>query len=171
MLGAALTVLFNLHRSQAFLLIHNLILHTILLLMLEAIKLLLLLVLLLYNLGLFGFLTPGLENSLLYLAFLISTLLVEAIVVVSIHSLLFVLHLVVVDFLHKTDKRMLTKAIEQTYLLDAVFIALFEGQNLVGTLLRIVDFFPSLLLLLLEQGNTIGQKLGIPLNTDEVHTG
>lgn len=139
--------------------------------MLEAIKLLLLLVLLLYNLGLFGFFTPGLENSLLHLAFLISTLLVEAIVVVSIHSLLLVLHLVVVDFLHETDKRMLTKAIERTYLLDAIFIALFEGQNLVGTLLRIVDFFPSLLLLLLEQGNTIGQKLGIPLNTDEVHTG
>ena len=72
--------------------------------MLEAIEFLLLLVLLLDDLGLFGLLTPRLENSFLHLAFLVSTLLVEAVVVVRIHPLLLVLHLIVVDFLRETDK-------------------------------------------------------------------
>ena len=73
--------------------------------MLEAIEFLLLLVLLLDDLGLFGLLAPRLENSFLYLAFLVSTFLVEAVVVVRIHPLMLVLHLVVVDFLRETDKQ------------------------------------------------------------------
>ena len=136
--------------------------------MLEAIEFLLLLILLLNDLRLFGFFTPRLEDSFLNLALFVSTLLVEAVVVVRIHPLMLVLHLVVIDFLSETDKQelLLNGSLDRvTYLLDAVFIALFEGQDLVGTLLCVINFFPSLLFLLLEQGDTIGQKLGIPLDT------
>lgn len=55
---ATLAVLFDLHCSQAFLLVNDLILHAVLLLVLEAIELLLLFVLLLMDIGLLGFLAP-----------------------------------------------------------------------------------------------------------------
>ena len=52
-----------------------------------------------------------------------------------------------------------------TYLLDAVLIAFLESQDLVGSLLGVVNLLPSLLFFLLEEGNTIGQQLRIPLDT------
>ena len=52
-----------------------------------------------------------------------------------------------------------------TYLLDAIFVALLQRQNLICALLSIVDLLPRLLLFLLEQGNTIGQQLGVSLDT------
>ena len=97
---ATLAVLLNLHGGQAFLLVHNLILHAVLLLVLKAIELLLLFVLLLDNLGLLSFLAPRLEDGVLDLAFLISALLVERVIVMGLHALMLILHLVVVDFLN-----------------------------------------------------------------------
>ena len=52
-----------------------------------------------------------------------------------------------------------------TYLLDAVLIAFLESQDLIGSLLGVVDLLPCLLLFLLEEGNTIGQQLRVPLDT------
>ena len=52
-----------------------------------------------------------------------------------------------------------------TYLLDAVLVAFLESQDLIGSLLGVVDLLPCLLLFLLEEGNTIGQQLRVPLDT------
>ncbi len=62
-------------------------------------ELLFLFVLVLDYLGLLGLFPLGLEDGLLHLALLIGTLLVNCVVVLSHHSLLLILHLVVVDFL------------------------------------------------------------------------
>ena len=102
---ASLAVLFNLHRGQTLLLVYDLILHAVFLFDLEALELLFLLVLLLDYLGLLGFFAPGLEDSLLHLALLISALLVQRIIIVRHHALLIVLHLVVVDFLQQKQNR------------------------------------------------------------------
>ena len=51
-----------------------------------------------------------------------------------------------------------------TYLLYTVLVALFECQNLIGTLLCIIDLLPCFLLFLLKKGDTVGQKLSISLN-------
>ena len=54
-----------------------------------------------------------------------------------------------------------------TYLLDAIFVAFLEREDLIGTLLGIIDLLPCLLLFLLEQGDTIGQQLGVSLDATE----
>jgi hypothetical protein len=51
-----------------------------------------------------------------------------------------------------------------TYLLNAFFVALFEGKNLIGAFLGIINLFPCLHFLLFEQSNAIGKHLSIPLN-------
>lgn len=56
-------------------------------------------------------------------------------------------------------------SLEATYFLYAIFIALLKSQDLIRTLLRIVNLLPSLLLLLLEESDTVGQQLGVPLDT------
>jgi len=56
------------------------------------------------------------------------------------HPLILILHLVVVYFL-----------------LDAVLISLFKREDLVRAFLSVIDLFPRLLLLLLEQSDTIGK--------------
>ena len=99
LLNAALAVLFNLHGSQPFLLVHNLILHAILLFDPEVLELLFLLVLLLDNLGLLGLFTLGLEYGFLHLPLLILSLLVHRVVVLGHHALVLVLNLIVVKFL------------------------------------------------------------------------
>ena len=104
LLQAPLAIFFNLHRSQSLLLVHNLILHAILLLHLEALELLFLLVLLLNHLGLLGFLAPGLEDGLLHFSLLIGSLLLDREVLLGDHALIFILHLIVVDFLSKKGK-------------------------------------------------------------------
>ena len=53
------------------------------------------------------------------------------------------------------------------YLLNTIFISLLEGQNFIRAFLSIVDFLPCFLLFLLKQGDTVGQKLSIPLNATE----
>ena len=99
LLQAPLTVLFNLHRCQSLLLIHDLILHAVLLLDLKALELLFLLVLLLDDLRLLRFFSSRLENGLLDFAFFVCALLLDREVVLGYHALVFVRHLVVVDFL------------------------------------------------------------------------
>ena len=140
LLNASLAILFNLHRCQALLLVHDLILHTILLLDFKALELLLLLVLLLDNLGLFGFFASRLENGLLNLSLFICTLLLNREIALGDHALILILHLIVINFL-----------------LDTVFVSLLQSEDLICTLLSIVDFLPCLILLLLKQGDTIGQ--------------
>ena len=99
LLQAPLAIFFNLHRGQSLLLVHNLILHAILLLNFEALELLFLLILLLNHLGLLGLLTSGLEDGLLHFALLICSLLLDREVLLSYHALVFILHLIIVDFL------------------------------------------------------------------------
>ena len=101
LLQAPLAIFFNLHRSQSLLLVHNLILHAILLLHLEALELLFLLVLLLNHLGLLGFLAPGLEDGLLHFSLFVGSLLLDREILLGDHALIFILHLIVVDFLSK----------------------------------------------------------------------
>ena len=168
LLQTSLSVLLNLHRSQSLLLIDDLILHAVFLLDLKALELLFLLVLLLDDLRLFGFLSSWLENGLLDFAFLICTLFLDREVALGYHALVFVLHLVVVDFLlNKDDKQLGTWYVMdnlQAYLLNTVFVSLFKREDLISALLGIVNLFPSLILLLLKQGDSICQKLGITLN-------
>ena len=150
LLNASLAILLDLHRCQALLLVHDLILHAILLLDFKALELLLLLVLLLDNLGLFGFLASRLENGLLNLSLFIRTLLLNREIVLGDHSLVLILHLIVINFL-----------------LDSVFVSLLKSEDLICTLLSIVNFLPRLILLLLQQGDAIGQELSVTLNATE----
>jgi len=77
LVDASLAIFLDFHRSQALLLVHDLILHAVLLLNLKALELLFLFVLLLYHFGLLGFLALGLEDGFLHFAFLIGALLVQ----------------------------------------------------------------------------------------------
>ena len=147
LLNASVAILFKLHCCQALLLVHDLILHAIFLLDFKALELLLLLVLLLDNLGLFGFFASRLENRLLNLSLFICTLLLNREIALCDHALILILHLIVINFL-----------------LDSVFVSLLQSEDLICTLLSIVNFLPCLILLLLKQGDTIGQELGITLN-------
>ena len=52
-----------------------------------------------------------------------------------------------------------------TYLLDLLLISLLQSSNVIGSLLGLLDLLPSLHLLLLEQGDSIGQQLRITLDT------
>ena len=103
LLDTSSSVFFNLHRSQAFLLINDLILHAILLLHFKVRELLLLFILLLNYLGLLCFFPSRLEDSLLNFALFICSLLIDGVVLLGVHSLLLVLSLVVIDFLLKTQ--------------------------------------------------------------------
>ena len=76
-----LSFLFDLHRSQPFLLIDDLILHLILLLNLEQLVAFLLIVLASYDLSLLGFFSLGQEDSFLHLFLLLLALFVQGIVV------------------------------------------------------------------------------------------
>ena len=46
-----------------------------------------------------------------------------------------------------------------------LIVALFEFHDLAGTLTRLLNLLPSLDLLLLEKGDTVGQQLRIALHT------
>ena len=52
-----------------------------------------------------------------------------------------------------------------TYLLDPVLVSLLERHDFIGALLRVLNLLPRLHLLLLEQGDTIGQQLCVSLDT------
>ena len=164
---STLTVFFDFHGGQAFLLIYNLILHAIFLFNFEVIKLLLLLVLLLDNLWLFCFFTSWLKDSFLDLSLFILSLSVQSIIVWSYKPLILILDLIVINFLKITNKSISItdrkKAIKFplhrliTYLLDTIFVTFLKSENLISAFLCIIDLLPSLLLFLFEESDTISK--------------
>ena len=162
---SSLTIFFNFHGGQAFLLIYNLILHAILLLNFEVIKLLFLLVLLLNNLWLFSLFTSWLKDSFLDLSLFISSMSVQSIIVWSYKPLILILDLIVINFLKTTNKLISitdrNKASnfpwhrQITYLLYTIFVTFLQSENLISALLCIINLLPSLLLFLFEKCDTI----------------
>ena len=73
------------------------------------------------------------------LSLFICTLLLNREIALGDHALILILHLIVINFL-----------------LDTVFVSLLQSEDLICTLLSIVDFLPCLILLLLKQGDAIG---------------
>lgn len=108
LMDAPLAVLFDFHRSQPLLLIHDLVLHAVLLLYFKVLELLFLFVLLFDYLGLLGLLALRLEDRFLHLALLFLALFVDREVRLSDHPLVLVGHLVVVDFLHRQGSTYVT---------------------------------------------------------------
>jgi hypothetical protein len=51
------------------------------------------------------------------------------------------------------------------YLLNLIFITPFADRDIVGALLGILDLLPGLHFLLLEEGNTVGEKLSIMIES------
>ena len=51
------------------------------------------------------------------------------------------------------------------YLLNLILITPFADRDIVCALLGILDLFPGLHLLLLEQGDTVGEKLRIMIES------
>jgi hypothetical protein len=51
------------------------------------------------------------------------------------------------------------------YLLNLIFITPFTNGDIVGALLGILDLLPGLHLLLFEEGNTVGEKLRIVIES------
>ena len=51
-----------------------------------------------------------------------------------------------------------------SYLLNTIFVPLLQRQDLISALLRVVDFLPCFLLLLLEEGDAVREQLRVPLN-------
>ena len=54
-------------------------------------------------------------------------------------------------------------------LLYALIVSLFELHNLLGTLPRLFNLLPRLHLFLLEEGDTISEKLGVPLHATDIY--
>ena len=54
-------------------------------------------------------------------------------------------------------------------LLYALIVALLELHNFLGTLPRLLDLLPRLHLFLLEEGDTVGEQLGVPLHAIEIY--
>jgi len=100
---APLTVVLNLHLGQTFLLINDLVLHTVLLFDLKIHVALLLIVLAANYLRLLSFLLFGQEDSLLHFALLVLALFVEHVILLAYITLPFVLDLIIIDFLHRVD--------------------------------------------------------------------
>ena len=51
-----------------------------------------------------------------------------------------------------------------SYLLNTILVSLLQSQDLICALFGIVDFLPCFLLFLLKKGDTVSEKLSIPLN-------
>ena len=49
-------------------------------------------------------------------------------------------------------------------LLDSLVVPLLETEDFLSTLLRLLNFLPCLKLFLFEEGNTVGEELGIAIN-------
>jgi len=137
------------------LLVYNLILQAILLFYLEVLELLFLFILLLYDFRLLRLFTLRLEDGLLDFSLFILTLLSVGVVVLSGHLLVFVRHLILKNFLDK-GQISLNKG-TTTYLLNAILVTFLQGQNLIRSLLSVINLLPSLLFLLLKKGNAISQ--------------
>lgn len=99
------------------------------------------------GLSLLGFFMSRKENSLLNLPFFILSLLGEQIVVLTLLLLLIALMLQVLYFL-----------------LNFFFITPFKVKDVGSTLLGLLDLFPGLHFFLLEQGDSIGKQLRVPVN-------
>ena len=56
-----------------------------------------------------------------------------------------------------------------TYLLNFFFVSLLQTRDVIGTLLGLLNLLPSFHLFLFEEGNTIGEQLGIALNAIKVN--
>ena len=82
-------------------------------------ELLFLFVLVLDYLGLLGLFALRLEDGFLNLTLLVGTLLIHRVVVLGNHALLLILHLVVVDFLHKSKG---TRNVIETTVLAVILI-------------------------------------------------
>ena len=102
--NSALALLLNLHLSQAFLLVDDLVLHAIFLLDLKVHVSLLLVVLASNDLGLLSLLLLREEDSFLHLPLLILALLIKHVVLLREVALTFVLLLIIVDFLSQDLK-------------------------------------------------------------------
>ena len=155
LLDTTRTIFLDFHRSQPFLLVYNLILQAILLLYLEVLELLLLFILLLNDFCLLCLFSLGLKDGFLDFSLLILTLLSVGVVVLSGHSLVFVCHLILKNFLNK-KKATLRRAL-LTYLLNAIFITFLQRQNLISSLLSVINLLPSLLFFLLQKSDAICQ--------------
>lgn len=92
------------------------------------------------------------EYALLNLGLLDSTLLTH---IVDALSVLRGDHTFVLHFLH--------------LLLYALIISLLELHYLLGTLPRLFNLLPRLHLFLLEEGDTISEKLGVPLHATDIY--
>ena len=55
-----------------------------------------------------------------------------------------------------------------TYLLNFLLVPLLEIRNIIGPLLGLLYLLPRLHLLLLEQGDSVGEELGVPLDAGEI---
>lgn len=97
--NAALAIFVNLHRCEALLLLHNLILHAVLLLDLKIHVSLLLVILTADDLSLFRFLLLRQEDGFLHFTFLFLSLLVQHVIASRLLTLLLILKLIIVDFL------------------------------------------------------------------------
>ena len=51
------------------------------------------------------------------------------------------------------------------YLLNLILITPFTDRDIISALLGILDLFPGLHLLLLEEGDTVGEKLRIVIES------
>jgi hypothetical protein len=51
-----------------------------------------------------------------------------------------------------------------TYLLDLLLVPLLEAGDVASSLLGFLDFLPGLHLLLLQQGDSVREQLGVPLD-------
>ena len=51
----------------------------------------------------------------------------------------------------------------------ALIISLLELHYLLGTLPRLLNLLPRLHLFLLEEGDTVGEKLGVPLHATDIY--
>ena len=49
--------------------------------------------------------------------------------------------------------------------MDLIFVTLLEGGDIARTLFGLLDLLPRLHLFLLEEGNSVGEQLRVPLDT------
>ena len=136
-------LLINLEHGKALLLVHDLTLHAVLSLNLEILMAFLLIILRPHYFSLLGFLTLGKEDSLLNLALLLLSLLVNHVVLSRLLPLLLVFQLEVVDFLNKLHTHL-------SYPLNAILVTVLKSNDFVCTLARVLNLFPGLHLFLLE---------------------
>lgn len=142
----------DLHLSESLRLKPNLILHFILLLYPKVILSLLLLILLFDHFCLFSFLLFLKEKSILNFFLFIIPLFWYHVIILAHMSLLLIFQLNVKNFLYKTLNHEI-----HTYLLNFLFISLFEALNIISSLLSFFNLLPCFHFFLFQKSNTISQ--------------